>query len=145
MIDKLLLKKTNNAFIQAFRYIFAGAIGFTADFLVLFVLTHYAHLYYLFSATLGFISGVTVTYILSVYWVFQVKTSRGRLAEFILFVFIGLLGLALTIFLLWIFTEKFHFYYLVSKVIATVIVYFWNFLARKNLLFKNVNDEILSE
>lgn len=142
MIEKIFIKKSDNIFIQAFRYIFAGLAGFILDFLILFVLTNYMHLYYLLSATISFISGVFLTYIISIYWVFQIKSSRSRLGEFAIFILIGLVGLAMTIALIWFFTEKVHIYYLFSKILATLIVYFWNFFSRKHLLFKKNNLEV---
>ena len=140
MINKLFLNKTDNTYVQGFRYLFAGAAGFITDFVILFVLTHYLDIFYLVSATISFTVGVFVTYIISIYWVFQQKSHRNRSSEFILFVLIGLVGLVLTLTLLWFFTERLHIYYLISKIIATVIVYFWNFFARKKLLFSKTPD-----
>jgi len=135
LINKLFIAKTDNTLIQGFRYLFAGAAGFITDFSILFILTNYLHIYYLISATISFTLGVFVTYIISIYWVFQQKSHHKRLIEFILFVVIGVIGLILTLILLWFLTEKTHIYYLLSKIIATIIVYFWNFFARKWLLF----------
>lgn len=140
MINRLFIKKTNNTYVQGFRYLFAGAAGFTTDFIILFALTHYFNIYYLISATFSFTVGVLVTYLISIYWVFQQKSHHSRVNEFILFVIIGVIGLGLTIMLLWFFTDKLHIYYLVSKMMATIIVYFWNFLARKKILFNNTHN-----
>ncbi len=135
MLQRIFLKKTSNTYVQGFRYLFAGAAGFITDFAILYILTSRFHFYYLLSATIGFSAGVFVTYIISIYWVFQQKSHRSRAVEFSLFILIGLVGLVITLFLLWLFTDRLHLYYLVSKVIATVLVYFWNFFARKRLLF----------
>lgn len=140
MINKLLINKTENTYVQGFRYLFAGAAGFITDFTILFILTHFLNIFYLISATVSFTAGVFVTYIISIYWVFQQKSHRKRTTEFILFVLIGIVGLILTLGLLWFFTEKLHIYYLVSKIIATIIVYFWNFFARKKLLFSEIKS-----
>jgi len=40
-------------------------------------------------------------------------------------------GLLFTEALLYIFTEWVHIHYMISKIIATIIVFFWNFFARK--------------
>jgi len=138
MLRRIFLKKTNSTYVQGFRYLFAGAAGFTTDFTILYILTSKFHIHYLLSATIGFIAGVFITYIISIYWVFQQKSHRSRAMEFALFVVIGVVGLVLTLCLLWLFTEKLHIYYLVSKMLATVLVYFWNFFARKKLLFNPV-------
>ena len=139
MFEKIFIKKSSNTFVQAFRYVFAGSAGFAVDFLILFILTHYFNLYYLLSAAIGFIAGVFLTYIISIYWVFQIKSHRSRVGEFIIFILIGLAGLGITVVFLWVFTEKTHINYLLSKILSTIIVYFWNFFARKRLLFKDGN------
>lgn len=136
MLQKLFISKTNSTYIQGFRYLFAGAAGFATDFGILYILTSRFHIYYLISATISFSVGVLVTYLISIYWVFQQKSHHKRVIEFILFIVIGVIGLILTLTLLWFFTEKLHIYYLISKILATTLVYFWNFFARKWLLFK---------
>ncbi len=138
MLKRIFLKKTSNTYVQGFRYLFAGAAGFFTDFSILYILTSKFHVHYLLSATIGFTAGVFVTYIISIYWVFQQKSHRSRVVEFTLFVIIGVVGLVLTLCLLWLFTEKLHIYYLVSKILATILVYFWNFFARKRLLFSPI-------
>lgn len=144
MLSKLFIAKTNSAYIQGLRYLFAGAAGFIVDFGLLFTLTHFLHIYYIYAAAISFTLGVFVTYVISIYWVFQQKSRHNRLMEFFLFVAIGVFGLALTLLLLWVFTEKLHIYYMYSKIIATVVVYFWNFFARKHLLFGAAPSDIES-
>lgn len=140
MINRLFINKTDNTYVQGFRYLFAGAAGFITDFTILFILTHFLDIFYLISATVSFTVGVFITYLISIYWVFQQKSHRKRTSEFILFVLIGIVGLILTLGLLWLFTEKLHIYYLISKIIATIIVYIWNFFARKKLLFSEIKS-----
>jgi putative flippase GtrA len=48
----------------------------------------------------------------------------------------GVVGLGFNDLFMWIFTDRCGIYYLLSKVITTAIVYFWNFFARKYILFK---------
>ena len=135
MLEKLFVHKTEDTFIQGFRYLFAGGAGFSADLLVLFILTHYFDVYYIFSAMASFTVGITITYIISVKWVFGRRSAYRRRKEFAIFALIGVIGLFITLASMWLLTDMLHIYYLVSKIMATVLVYFWNFLARKKLLF----------
>lgn len=134
-VKHVLKGKTNNSFIQLFRYTFVGGFTFLVDFCVLFVLTEFFGIHYLLSAALGFISGLIINYILSVKWVFSNRTIKNRSLEILFFVFIGLIGLGMTELFLWIFTKILLIYYLLSKIITTIIVYFWNFFARKIILY----------
>jgi len=127
--------KTNNTLLQLFRYTFVGGLAFLVDFGTLYFLTEFFHIHYLVSAGIAFIFGLTVNYFLSILWVFSSRTMENRLLEFFLFALIGLVGLGLTELFLWILTDIFLIYYLLSKIITTIIVYFWNFFVRKLMLF----------
>lgn len=127
--------KTNNTLLQLFRYTFVGGFAFLIDFGVLFILTEYFNFHYLVSAGIAFIIGLTVNYFLSVTWVFNNREIENRLLEFVMFSLIGLIGLGLNEVLMWMLTDIWVTYYLLSKVITAFIVYFWNFIARKAMLF----------
>ena len=49
---------------------------------------------------------------------------------------IGLAGLGLTLFFLWFFTDFVGIYKEISKIMASALVLFWNFIARKVILFQ---------
>lgn len=117
------------------RYAFVGGFAFLVDFGTLFVLTEYVHIHYLVSAAIAFLFGLITNYVLSVKWVFNSRTMGNRWLEFLWFALIGLAGLGLNELLLWVITEILAIYYLISKIITTIIVYFWNFFARKYVLF----------
>ncbi len=129
--------KTNSTSLQLFRYTFVGGLAFIVDFGTLFLLTEYFNTHYLISAGVAFIFGLTTNYILSVIWVFNSRNMKNKMMEFLLFTIIGLVGLALNELFLWLLTELLLIYYLFSKIITTFIVYFWNFFARKYMLFNN--------
>ncbi|OPX29064.1 MAG: polysaccharide synthesis protein GtrA [Candidatus Cloacimonas sp. 4484_143] len=135
MLNKLFVKKTNNTLIQLFRYTFVGGIAFVVDFVSLYLLTEFAGFHYLYSAAIAFILGLIINYILSILWVFNGRTVNKKIIEIIIFAVIGIIGLGLNELMIWFFTEQLTIYYLYSKLISTVIVYFWNFLARKYILY----------
>lgn len=133
----LFVDKTESTLIQLFRYTFVGGLAFIVDFGTLYLLTEFINLHYLISAAASFILGLLTNYFLSVKWVFSNRTIDSKGIEFLLFTVIGLIGLGLNELFLWIFTDLFSIYYLFSKIITAVFVYFWNFLARKYVLFNS--------
>jgi len=135
--SKIVIKdQTNNTSIQLFRYIFVGGFAFIVDLTSLYLLTNYLGIYYLISAAIAFILGLSVNYILSVNWVFDRRSFENRSFEFGIFAFIGLVGLGLNEVFIWFFTQDLQIYYLFSKILAAIIILFWNFFARKYTLFK---------
>lgn len=135
LIDRLLRRPSNDVRIQLFRYFFVGGAAFAVDFALLFALTEYAGMHYTLSAALSFTAGLAVNYLISIHWVFRDRTLRSRMAEFIVFAIIGVVGIGLNVSIIWAATEWLSIHYLVSKIVATAIVFLWNFFARKYILF----------
>ena len=132
----LLTEPTEDSFLQFFRYIFVGGASFITDY-VLFHLITEAGIYYLVSGVISFIAGLCVNYALSKLLVFSKKTAGAEKAkEFSVFAIIAVLGLVITEILMWAFTEKLGWYYMISKAIAAIIVLFWNFFMKKILLYR---------
>lgn len=119
------------------RYFLASAIALLLDAGLLWSLTEFAGISYLVSGAIGFTAGLVAIYALSVYWVFTARAMRSPLAEFAIFAFIGLVGLCLNELILWLFTSLWSFYFLVSKIASVIVVFSWNFGARKWLLFRS--------
>ncbi|MDR0790041.1 MAG: GtrA family protein [Bacteroidales bacterium] len=134
-LQRLFLNKTNKVLLQLFRYTFVGGFAFVVDFGLLWLLTDVCGLYYILSATLSFSTGLCVNYFISVKVVFFESKVCNKKLEFFFVGVIGVVGLALNNGLLWFFTEQLAIYYLFSKIIAAILVYLWNFFARRYLLF----------
>jgi putative flippase GtrA len=135
-LDKLFKAPTESTFIQLFRYGFVGGLAFLVDYGTLVLLTEFAGMHYLLAATISFILGLITNYLLSITWVFNQHKLNNRWVEFLLFAFIGVVGLGLNDAIMFLCTERCGIHYTLSKIIATAIVFFWNFLARKLILFK---------
>jgi putative flippase GtrA len=121
---------------QLLRAMGASLVAFAVDFGALALLTEAVRVHYLISAGISFLLGTSVSYLLSIRWVFPERRYSSRGFEYALFVLVGIVGLGLNEGLLWALTEKVRIYYLASKVIAACLIFFWNFGARKLLLFR---------
>ena len=129
MINKLFKERTDNIYLQFFRYIFVGGTAFVVDFFFLYFFSDICGIYYLISAVLSFIISVLVNYIMSTKWVFNQENIENKVLEFNLFILISTIGLGFTEILLYFFTDIVGLYYLISKIISAIIVLFWNFIA----------------
>jgi len=135
LINKLFRQRTDNIFIQLFRYIFVGGTAFVVDFFFLYFFSDICGIYYLISGILSFIISVMVNYIMSTKWVFNQDNIDNKVIEFNLFLIISTIGLVFTEILLYFFTDILGLYYLISKIIAAIIVLFWNFIARRVMFY----------
>ena len=117
------------------RYLVASAIALGVD-TGLYALGLRLQLGYPLAAVLGFLGGVAVAYLLSVRWAFRTRRLGDARIEFIVFAAIGALGLLLTEALLWLQIDVLGFGPLAAKLTASCAVFFFNFGARKLVLFK---------
>lgn len=131
----LLLERTSSGLVQFFRYGLVGGVAFICDFSTLRVATHYLGVHYLISAAGGFFVGLLVNYLLSVRWVFDKSKISSRSVQFGVFALVGVVGLLVNELVMWSLTDGVGLNYMVSKLAATVLVYLWNFSARKVLIF----------
>lgn len=121
---------------EFFRYGIASLIALGIDAGLLFVLTEVYGVSYLISGAVGFLVGMVAIYVLSVRWVFEARGVVNPITEFLLFAAIGLVGLGINELMLFLFTGLFSIHYLLSKLISVVVVFSWNFTARKWILFR---------
>ncbi len=132
----MFITPTENGFIQFFRYAFVGGIATVVDWAVLYILTTMG-MYYLISTVFAFFAGLAVNFLLSKLLVFSASEAKvGKVGEFVAYAIIGALGLLITMGIMYVLTDKVGMYFMLSKVIATVIVLAWNYIMRKRLLYK---------
>lgn len=138
---RLMKGDTDDTVIQMFRYLQVAFVAFAVDFGSLWVFTEYVGQHYLISNVPAFMLGVTTNYLLSIRWVFKGRSTTNRRAEVVIYVSIGVAGLALNELFLFLFTSKLGLHYMISKFVATGIVFFFNFFVRKFVLFNKKKDQ----
>jgi len=136
-IAAILIEPTQNGFLQFFRYLFVGGVATVVDWGVLFVLTDFAHIYVLVSTSIAFLAGLVTNFLLSKQLVFKASEARmNPVMEFLSYALIGIIGLGITELIMILFTNHWRLHYMLSKVIATILVLFWNYTARKFIVYK---------
>ena len=134
-LNRLFREKTTNIFIQFFRYIFVGGFAFLTDAFTLWLCEKWMN--YMIAAAIAFVVGLAVNYALSIWFVFSESSKvKNKVKEFVVYGIIGLIGLLITEGIMYLFTDVFGLYFLISKIIAAAIVLVWNFAARKVVLYK---------
>ncbi|MFZ2545269.1 MAG: GtrA family protein [Candidatus Saccharimonadales bacterium] len=116
---------------QFIRYLVAAGIGYVVDFGGLYVLHEFFGIHYLIAAAISFTIGLIVVYILSNLFVFSDSKIHNKSLEFGIFALIGIVGLGILSLLMWVMVGIIGINYLLAKILATVVVYIWNFFARR--------------
>lgn len=138
---------TENTFIQFFRYLFVGGLATVVDwglsYLLFRFVFHEHHAYAVIANSASFVAGLVVNYVISTFWIFKNSNVKSRLTEFLVFAAIGLVGLLMTIgiteFFEWWLSDKTSAFQILAKIVATGASFFWNFFARKIILYTKKN------
>jgi putative flippase GtrA len=131
---KLTIFLKNETFAQANKYLVVAVVCTILDFILLFVLNRYCGLNYLISSVISFMSGTVLNYVLCTFWVFKIRVIKKRQLEFIYYLIITSVGLAINTGIIWSLTEFLGLYFMLSKFISLFFTFCWNFGARKYFL-----------
>jgi putative flippase GtrA len=116
-------------------YTAASAVALVVDLGTLVFLVDQG-VHYLLAATIAFLIGMLVVYVASIRWIFGWRSYKERVRfEIGFFLFTGVVGLGINLGILWLGAEVLGVYYLYAKAASVAIVFSWNFLSRKLMLF----------
>jgi len=125
------LMKRKGELIRFLKFCAVGLSGVLVNMGLLWLLTEVAGLFYLLSAAVSIETSIISNFILNDYFTFrdrrspQVKSFLSRLLKFNL---VSLAGLGLNMGVLWLLTEVFGIYYLLSNLCGIAVATLWNYL-----------------
>lgn len=122
---------------QFVLYMCVGCSGAAIDFLVFWLLKQ--HLYYLYANLISVTLGITNNFFLNNFFIFKTRTHIFR--RFITFFTIGLCGMGLSTFILWISVELLKMPSGVGKAVVMVIVPIFQYMLNRRITFKNAKEE----
>ena len=126
-----------NLFSQLIKFGLVGGIAFLIDYGIMVFLTEVFKIPSLISAAISFTVSVIFNYIASVKWVFDVdKEKNSKTKELAVFILLSVVGLGINELIMWIMDKEFGIYYMISKIVATIVVMCYNFITRKIFLEK---------
>lgn len=125
---------------DAVAYGLTSVVALVCDYAILLSLVALG-VHYLVASTLSFSIGMCVSYVLTTRFVFADRRAISREAEAVGFFVVGIAGLVLTQILLYLFVSKAGLAVALAKAPVTVLVFFFNFLCRRNLVFAGSGRE----
>ena len=120
---------------EAFKYGLVSGVALGVDMGVLHALVNGFGWHYLVASTVAFLAGATVSYLLSVRFVFATRTLDNPYLECIAFFTLGLVGLAVNAGALFIAIGTVGLGLTAGKLIAAGCTFAANFALRRRLLF----------
>lgn len=136
LVKKYLIKKTNNTYVQFFRYFISGGTAFMVYIVILFILTEYFNIFHLTSLVMAYAIAIIINFVISKFFVFQSKKEKYS-SQFYKFFIVALVGLALQFLIVYVGTEYLYIKYLFVNIIASAFIYLFSFSLNKLITFKN--------
>jgi len=123
-----------------FRYIIrfgvVGLSGTAIHLIVLFLLTEFAGIYYIFSAIFAFLVAVTSNFLFNKFWTFK-ETSKGKnFNRYSIFFVTAMIAFVINVSLLYFFTEFVGINYLIAQLFAIMFSFWINFIGSKRFAFR---------
>ncbi len=129
-----MLKNLYCRFRHLILYGIIGSFSSSIDFAIFTLLVQIVGFHYLVANSISILVGITTSFFLNRNYNFKVKDNvKGR---FLIFLFVGLCGLMLSNFSLYVFVSTFDMNKLLSKLLSIVLVVFFQFLINKYVTFK---------
>ena len=146
---------------EILRFLIVGLIATLCDYAVFYLFNLVIFkainetLNIILSTFLGFVTGLIINWIFSINFVFRYK-KKTTSTQFIIYLVISVIGLAITEFGMLIakplfgtyevtFIVTFDFWKLFFKCMMTLIVLVWNYIGRKFLVFRKDKEEEINE
>ncbi len=118
------------------RYAAVGASAAAVDFVIFAVFAKFLGFNYLLVGAIGFIIATTINYFLSIRFVFESGVRFGFQKEITLVFLISFTALGVNQAVLYFGIGILEWEMLLTKICATGSVFFWNFGARSQFIFK---------
>ena len=125
------MKNINNII----KYSIVGGIAFIVDFSIFYMAINFIEINYFVSGFYSFIVGVFVNYFLARRFVFYNHNKVKKSTEFVGVYLISGIGLLIHQFTIYSLVEFINSDVYVSKILASAIVFLWNYNMRRKYLY----------
>ncbi len=118
------------------KYSTVGISGTAVDILVLYFLVDILGFGVILAASISFILAATNNFLWNNIWTFREDVHKRFISlRYIRFMIVSVIGLILTIFLMYIFNSILFIWYILAKIMTSIVVLLWNYYANKHWTF----------
>ena len=132
------LKKLLNSqgVLQLFSYLIVGGIATVVEWVCFYILSYQAHIHYLLATTLAFVISTAANWLAGRLLTFRGAEKQPILQELAKIYAVSVIGLLLNLLLMYLFVQKVGLPKMAGKIIATILVFAWNFIVRKLWIYR---------
>ena len=125
------------------RYIFVGGISAVCDMSLFYLFNEIYRLDLIKSVMAAFSIATIVNYILCIEIIFKTaRKLKNKIQEIAAILTVSLLGMCFNIALIYVMVEVFGIDGMTSKIIAIIMVFTWNYMARRKIVFTELKSGV---
>lgn len=122
-------------FKDVFLYLIIGGVATIAEWIIFYLINGVCSWHYIYATVIAYIFSTFVNWLSGRLILF--KESKKSIAfELISIYAASVIGLLLNMVIMWMAVEICHLQEMLSKIIATGLVFVWNYLIRKMFIYK---------
>jgi putative flippase GtrA len=136
---QLVIESTERTPVQIPRALIVSVAAAIVDVLLYTGLFQYGRIIPEIAATISYLAGGIVQWYACSRWVFKDKRNakqKGGFADILFFYLLSLVGLVITVAVIYVLHRRLMFHPLLAKFAALGLAFIWNFLSRKFLIFE---------
>jgi len=123
------------------KFIISGSTATLVNFAILYSLTEFAGLWYLFSSVIAFVLAVMVSFFLQKFWTFSDDDKSQIKKQMAMYYIVTTVNLGLNTAGMFVLVERFGIWYIFAQAIMTIAISVEGFFAYKLLIFKKPKKE----
>lgn len=133
-----------NEWIKMIKFGLVGLSGILVNLSFLYFFTEYLGFYYIIASLIAIEISILSNFFLNDLWTFNPGNkmdsfTQNRFQRLFSFQFISIIGVIINVGILYILTEFFGIYYLISNLGGIVAAFFWNYLLNRHFTWKLIN------
>jgi len=122
------------------KYLLIGGFSAVIDLIIFLAAINFIGMHWFYAGLIGFTSATAANYFLSIRFAFNSGVRfKKKSNEFLVIFIVSMVGLMINQFALYLFIERLNLMPAISKILASASAFIWNFLIRKNYVFKESN------
>ena len=132
-LKKLLNSRT---FRQLLSYLMVGGIATVVEWVCFYLFSYRARIHYLPATALAFAVSTAANWLAGRLLTFRGAEKQPILQELAKIYAVSIIGLLLNLLLMYLFVQKAGLAKMTGKIIATILVFAWNFIVRKFWIYR---------
>lgn len=121
---------------QFISYLMVGGVATLVEWVFFWLFDGLLHIQYLVATVLAIVISTFSNWLFGRLWTFKDSEKGNILAEIGKVYLASVVGLLLNMLLMWIFVDGIHLPNMLSKIIATGLVFFYNYLVRILVIYR---------